>query len=103
VGESALKRREGSGYRPAPAPRPFRHLRGAHPQERHQIRRAAERVGDRRAALERERSLEATGDLGDQHRPGGGPGAVELGQSPKAVGIVLGGDAECETNRNVDT
>jgi hypothetical protein len=52
--------------------------------------RAAERVGDRLAAVKPKRGLQAAVDLGDQRRPRGDRARVELGQRPQCicVGIV---------------
>jgi len=94
VGGSPLKRREGSGYRPAPAPRPFGQLRRAHPQQLHDVGGASERIGDRSAAVERKCRPEAAADLGDQHLPGRDPGAVELGQGLEAISIGSRGEPE---------
>ncbi len=55
-----------------------------------------ERIGDRLAAVERKRRAEPAVDLGDQHRPPWGPGAVQLGQDPQPAGV--GGFRESESD-----
>jgi hypothetical protein len=75
-------------------PWPVRQLRRAHAQQLHDAGRAAERIGDRVATVERERGPESAVDLRDQHLAGWDTGTVELGQGLEPILVGRGGEPE---------
>jgi hypothetical protein len=86
----ALKRRETSGCRRLA----FRQLRRPQAQERHELGRAVERIGDWIAAIKRKRGPDDAAEFGDQQPAGGQPRGIELRERPETTCVRRLGEAK---------